>query len=188
MGERGRRTSGSMAREEEEHKERLSARAVWGRTGLGLVMGVGGGTAFGHAWAKSYALSWWIGSLSVLAGVLLVLSTVRASSRAAREAQEEGLGVRPGQLWGEREPLVPLLGALLVYKYQALTQEQLARALEEQLREDRRSRRLGEILLEMQMVTESQLAEALDHQRLYVWPRNVVALKRSRSGKRDSQG
>jgi uncharacterized protein (DUF433 family) len=60
-----------------------------------------------------------------------------------------------------------MVGALLVYKYQALTEAQLQRALEQQQKEKRKGRNmlLGEVLLEMGMVKEPQLRAALDYQR-----------------------
>ena len=122
--------------------------------------------AFGHAWVARHAIWWWVGVLSVLAGVLLVLSAVSATRRGREQAREKE--VVPLRHLDEREPVVPLLGALLVYRYRMLTQEQLSRALEEQLRDDRQKRRLGEILLEMEMVTEEQLEEVLEQQRLYL--------------------
>lgn len=148
-----------------QHRE-LSAQSAWGRTALGLVMGVGGGVAFGHAWVARYAISWWVGVLSVLAGVLLVLSAVSATRRSGEQARDEE--AVPLRYLEQREPVVPLLGALLVYKYRMLTQEQLSRALEEQFRSSVEKRRLGEILLEMEMVTEEQLETVLEHQRLYL--------------------
>jgi hypothetical protein len=66
----------------------------------------------------------------------------------------------------EGEPVVPLLGALLVYKYQYVTQQQLNRALGRQRKEGREKRRIGEILVGMKVVSSSQLQEALEHQRL----------------------
>jgi len=150
---------------EEQHKE-LSAQSAWGRTAFGLAMGVGGGVAFGHAWVARYAISWWVGALSVLAGVLLVLSAVSATRRSGEQARVEK--AVPLRYLEQREPVVPLLGALLVYKYRMLTQEQLSRALEEQFRSSAEKRRLGEILLEMEMVTEEQLETVLEHQRLYL--------------------
>ena len=60
--------------------------------------------------------------------------------------------------------LVPLLGALLVYRYQVLSEEQLQRALEQQRREGPDRRLLGEILLDMGLVTAPQLQTALEYQ------------------------
>lgn len=75
-----------------------------------------------------------------------------------------------GESAGEAAPvasddfLVPLLGALLVYRYRVLTEEQLQRALEQQRREGPNRRLLGEILLDMGLVTARQLETALAYQ------------------------
>ena len=68
-----------------------------------------------------------------------------------------------------REPVVPLLGAVLLYKYQRITQRQLNEALEQQRKETGPNRRrLGEILLATGAITRRQLEEALEHQRVFV--------------------
>jgi hypothetical protein len=56
------------------------------------------------------------------------------------------------------------LGELLVYRYQLITKSQRDEALTRQ-RESDRGRRLGEILVEMGLVTADQVQEALDSQR-----------------------
>jgi len=168
MRQRDRRKRGDRRRGREERAEGISRRAIWARTVAGLAMAAGGGISFGQAWAKAYGLSWWLGALFLLGGVLLVLSTIHASAQTGKK-QVEAVPLRElRELLDEREPLVPLLGALLVYKYRVLSQEQLNRALERQLSDHRRKRRLGEILLEMEVVTESQLKKALSHQGVYV--------------------
>lgn len=130
---------------------------VWGRVVVGLGLAGVSGVAFGHAWSRDETSFWWVGGISLLTGILLVLSACYARSEAVALPKEV---VAQAQHYGP-EPLVPLLGALLVYKYQAITQEQLAKALAEQ----RRSRRLlGEILLSMGVVNPAQLAEALEYQ------------------------
>jgi hypothetical protein len=55
------------------------------------------------------------------------------------------------------------LGELLIHRYQLITREQRAQALARQQGNDR-GRHLGEILVDMGLVTEAQLREALDHQ------------------------
>jgi hypothetical protein len=120
-----------------------------------------GGVVFGHAWTQQSAPLWWVGAISLLVGVLLVLSGLYARSRPA--------GVTPDFLARERarspqEPLVPLVGALLLYKYHYITQQQLDEALARQ-RKGQDTRRLGEILLAMDAVTRPQLDEALRYQR-----------------------
>jgi hypothetical protein len=56
-----------------------------------------------------------------------------------------------------------LLGELLVHRYQLITKEQRTQALARQSSSDR-SRRLGEILIDMGLITRLQLREALDYQ------------------------
>jgi hypothetical protein len=56
------------------------------------------------------------------------------------------------------------LGELLVYRYQLITKSQRDEALTRQ-RESDRGRRLGEILVDMGLVTADQVREALDSQR-----------------------
>jgi hypothetical protein len=70
-----------------------------------------------------------------------------------------------------------MLGALLVYKYRSITEWELEKALEMQRKLGKQRKRLGEILVEMGMVTRSQLGTALDYQAAY------VREKRARSGR-----
>jgi hypothetical protein len=62
-----------------------------------------------------------------------------------------------------KEPSMPLLGALLVYKYQLITHRQLREALEEQRKTVPR-RRLGEILVLKGLITVRELEEVLSFQ------------------------
>jgi hypothetical protein len=55
------------------------------------------------------------------------------------------------------------LGELLVYRYQLITEDQRDAALTQQ-RESVGKRRLGEVLVEIGLVTQAQLQEALDYQ------------------------
>jgi hypothetical protein len=136
---------------------------VWGRVVVGLVLAGTGGVAFGHAWTREYAPLWWVGAITLLVGSLLVLSGLYARSRPAGILPEI---VMRQDTMERQEPLVPLLGALLLYKYQRITQKQLNDALEQQHKERQDRRKLGEILLEMGAITKPQLEEALEHQRI----------------------
>ena len=80
-----------------------------------------------------------------------------------RTRQQEA--IVPDSIPARAEPFVPMLGALLVYKYQALTEEQLEHALEQQRKEGKNRRRLGEILLDMGLVSSAELRKALEYQR-----------------------
>ncbi len=57
-----------------------------------------------------------------------------------------------------------MIGELLVYRYRLITREQRDAALAQQ-REPGKHRRLGEVLVQMGLVTEGDLQEALDYQR-----------------------
>jgi len=57
-----------------------------------------------------------------------------------------------------------LIGELLVYRYRIITREQRDAALAQQ-REPGEHHRLGEVLVQMGLVTEGDLQEALDYQR-----------------------
>lgn len=137
---------------------------VWFRVVFGLCLAAAGGVAFGHAWTNE-SLPWWgVGGITLLVGLLLVLSGLYARSRPA--------GVVPEVIVAEEapeasEPLVPLLGALLVYKYQLITHKQLREALEEQRKTVPR-RRLGEILVLRGLITLQELEEALAFQQPHV--------------------
>jgi uncharacterized protein (DUF433 family) len=133
---------------------------VWGRVVLGLALAGTGGAAFGHAWANVNTPMWWVGGITLLVGILLVLSGVYAHSHPP---MVDARPAPPEEPVGAQEPLVPLLGAILVYKYQYITQKQLQQALAEQLRTEPR-RRLGEVLLLKGLLTAAQLEEALAFQ------------------------
>jgi len=133
---------------------------VWFRVVSGLCLATVGGVAFGHAWTNE-SLPWWgVGGITLLVGLLLVLSGLYARSRPPGVTPEV---VVPEGTREDQEPLVPLLGALLVYKYQLITHKQLREALEEQRKTVPR-RRLGEILVLKGLITLRELEEALAFQ------------------------
>jgi len=156
------REQGSRSSRQETGRDVVWAVLVWARVVVGLILAGVGGVVFGHAWTREYAPFWWVGAITLLAGCLLVLSGLYARSRPAGVTPE--IAMREGLAEGE-EPLVPLLGALLIYKYQRITRRHLNEALEQQHKERENRRRLGEILLEMGAITRSQLEEALEFQR-----------------------
>ena len=132
---------------------------VWGRMVVGLVLAATGGIAFGHAWTKEYAPLWWVGGITLVTGILLVLSGRYARSRPAGIPAGATASQPSAQ---ERDGMAPLLGALLVYKFRLITRGQLDKALEEQRKS---KRRLGQILVQKGLITEAQLEEALEYQR-----------------------
>jgi hypothetical protein len=119
---------------------------AWSRIILGFVLAIAAGAGFAFAWVGELAVMWGVSAVALLVGGALMAVGVCAA----------------------RPPSEMLLGALLVYKYRLITEEQLDVALAEQIGPDGTERRLGEILLEMGLVTEPQLAEALEFQQRYL--------------------
>ena len=157
--ERARNDQAGQAR---KRRELMWLAVIWGRVLVGLTLAATAGVTFGHAWTEERNSLWWVGEVTLLAGVLLMLSALYARSEAkeiATSLAEASESVRP------RERLVPLLGALLVYKYQLISHQQLAAAIQEQ-RKDKRL--LGQILKAQGLITEGQLQEALTYQRTFV--------------------
>lgn len=127
--------------------------ATWGRLFIGVGLIGEGASLYAHAQTHVDGPAWCIGAGAALAGAVLALSGVRAIQARVRAAQTAG------------EPSIPKLGALLVYKFELLTEEQLEQALEEQREEPEKKRRLGEILLDMGLISAADLRKALRYQR-----------------------
>ena len=134
---------------------------TWGRLVVGLALAAEGGVLYAHARTQAGGPSWWVGGAAIVVGAVLSLSGLY--SLYVRTRQQEV--IVPDSIPARVEPSVPMLGALLVYKYQALTEEQLERALEQQRKEGKNRRRLGEILLDMGLVSSAELRAALEYQR-----------------------
>ncbi len=134
---------------------------VWGRIVVGLLLATVGGVAFGYAWTAEDTPLWWVGAISLLTGALLVLSGLYARSYPSGLDESSAA---PEESAEEVERLVPLLGALLLYKYHWITQQQLNQALRQQREEGEGKRLLGEILVSMGALTAQQLEEALKYQ------------------------
>ena len=71
--------SGATSQESRRDATRVSV--VWGRVVVGFILSTAGGVAFGHAWTVQVATWWWVGAISLLAGVLLLLSAAYARGR-----------------------------------------------------------------------------------------------------------
>ncbi len=134
-----------------------AARIRWRRVieGLLLVL-LATGSAAGAAESGLPSDSWATGG-AVLLGVLVVWSAVVTSSGPA--PPRSMWGAMPRRLPSGNES--PLLGELLVYKYQLITEAQLTKAL---ARQRGTSQKLGEVLIEMGLVTAGQIAIALADQ------------------------
>ncbi len=143
-----------------QHPSLLWVAVIWFRVVFGLCLATVGGVAVGHAWTNE-SLPWWgVGGITLLVGLLLVLSGLYARSRTPDIIPQV---IVPEETPEAREPLVPLLGALLVYKYELITDKQLQDALDEQRKTVPR-RRLGEILVLKGLITLRELEEALASQ------------------------
>jgi hypothetical protein len=132
-----------------------------------LVFGLGGvglATAPLHHRPPAW---WYVASALLLAGIFLIASGSRGRLRP-RLASDASPPAREPALERDPDVLVPMLGALIVYKYRWINEWQLERVLEGQRKQRKQRKRLGEILLEMGLVTRSQLGIALDYQTAYL--------------------
>jgi hypothetical protein len=132
---------------------------------VGVVLAVVAGPLLAHALMTGYVPSWWSGGICLLTSAVLVIAGLVSAKARDREIK---LKATPAEAPVERprDPSVPMLGALLVYKYQVITKSQLERALELQEKQGPNRQRLGEILVSMDLITRDQLREALEYQRL----------------------
>ncbi len=114
--------------------------------------------------------AWWIGaSFFALSGLCFSLLGRRAQSArrpraAAPPAGQADLSERPSD---DPDVLVPMLGVLLAFRYRVINEWQLEKALDIQRKQRKYKQSLGRILLEMGLVTQSQLQRALDYQKEY---------------------
>jgi len=122
------------------------------RLGFGLGLTAAAGAVFGYAWTAESTAWWWVGALTALSGLLVILSglALRSAWRGGRPPEEP-----------PRLPK-PSLGDLLVHKGW-ITDGQLANAL---ARQNYTKRPLGQILVEMGVISPGQLSEALRDQGL----------------------
>jgi len=106
-----------------------------------MTLGATAGVVLGHAWTAQSGTWWWVGTVTGLAGVLLVLS---------------GFYVRQAV---STDPL--MLGELLVNEYGLIREGDLAHAL---IRQHQSKQPLGKVLVEMGLISPAKLAEALEYQ------------------------
>jgi len=127
----------------------------WGRLSTGLILAAVSGVTFGHAWTIEQGGWWWVGSMTLLAAVLFILSAMYHQPRGVRAAPP-GRGGKPPDLGSA----TPLLGQMLVQRA-LITLDDLGRALALQ---KGGKQRLGEILVEMGLLTYAEVAEVLEEQ------------------------
>jgi hypothetical protein len=128
------------------------------RLGFGLFLSATGGVILGHAWTAAQTAWWWIGGLTLLSAALLVLSSFYVRGRVVGPPPRQQRPAASGLV--VRWP-VPTLGELLVEKYRLITVRQLEEALAKQGKD---GGRLGDILVEMGLVSQSHLEAVLEDQ------------------------
>jgi len=137
---------------------------------IALAVFAGGCVAWALTPLDKRSPEWWAGALFlVLSGLCLAL--LGRKSQSARSASRTALAGKQSAVTGPRtddpEVLVPMLGALLAFKYQVINEWQLEKALAVQRKQGRHKQPLGTILVEMGLVTPAQLEQALSYQKEY---------------------
>ena len=134
----------------------LSARLI-----ASIASGISALVVMYYAWNAEDVLRWFLGVLLFLAGVLFIISYVHARKHALTEIEASTLTPPPP---AESAYQPPLLGDLLLHKYQCISPESLQQALELQ---KGTTKQLGDILLETGMVHPNDLKRALEDQEKY---------------------
>jgi len=132
-----------------------------------LLAGISG-VVLGYAWSSGDGGLWWMGGLTLLSGLLVLLSGLYATRRLRDETVPGVLHLgAPGD---DSAPTPLLLGDLLVNRYGLVTYDQLGQALAQQRGTQQR---LGEVLVAMGFLSERDLNMVLEDQRLHrdVWER-----------------
>jgi len=142
----------------------ITTMLIIGQVVVGVALAAVAGPLFANASTKHDVPSWWIGGTCLVTGVFLVIGGLTSrKKRMKRLLATPDPSAEPQK--ERRDPTMPMLGALLVYKYRAITEAQLARALEIQRKQKGDHKRLGDLLVEMGVITQAQLQKALDYQR-----------------------
>ena len=123
----------------------------WPRLGLGFVVGTVAGTVLGRALYEEQPLLLQIGALTLSLAVLIALSVF---------FRPRGQESEPGPASGLDEGGAPLLGEMLV-SYGLISEGHVARALAVQKKS---KKRLGQVLVDMKLVTHAEVAEVLEEQ------------------------
>jgi len=116
-------------------------RVKWDRLASGLALAAAAGTVFGHVWTLSDVAWWWVGSLTLLCGTLLIISSFFARGFLTKR-------------------VAPPLGEMLLTKG-LITEVQLGQAL---ARQHRYGGTIGQILVEMKLVSPVELTRVLQEQ------------------------
>ena len=144
-----------------KHPRRISPAIGWLMLGLGLMLATMSGLWVGRAWSDENRLSWSVGAVSLVCGVLIAVMGARASSPPKEVRQYEPPKQTPRR---RRDRPIPYLGELLVHKYQLISEKQLQDALREQRD---RGGRLGQIMVAEGYIDYPTLSRVLEDQLSY---------------------
>jgi hypothetical protein len=159
-------TSGQSSSHTDQNKadrSSLWAAINWVRVIVGIALVAEGGVLYAHSRMDEGGPLWIVGAIAILVGALMALPGVVS---ICRSRLPEIIIAEP--LPGAPEQTLPMLGALLVYKYRLITEEQLEKALEIQRKDGTNRRLLGGVLLDMGLISTAELQTALEHQRALV--------------------
>lgn len=171
--------SGVVLVPEWQSTRRRSTSADLARALAAVLLFALGGVGLAAAPLRPHSPFWWYGaSTLVVAGICLVAyrPRMRRLPRATSDPIQPASDPAPER---DANVLVPMLGALLVYKYRFIKEWQLDKALELQRKQRKQRQRLGDVLLEMGVVTRSQLRMALDYQDAYLREKRAKVGRRS---------
>jgi hypothetical protein len=128
------------------------------RIGIGILLCLLAGVLLGDAWTGGGRILWWTGAITLLAGASLVTSGARRRTRplATRASLLTGPSARA-------ELPAPLLGELLI-KRAMISGAELSEAL---VLQQGTSKKLGEVLIAMKVITADELAQVMEEQRVY---------------------
>ena len=161
MNETGSQDEGSREAQQQRKRGSLLLLTNWIRVIIGIALVAEGGVLYASARVSDGGPSWLFGAVAIVVGAVLALPGVAALY--ARGRTPELIIAEP--IPGAREDSIPMLGALLVYRYKLITEEQLQKALEVQRKDGPNRRLLGGILLDMGLISSTELQTALEHQR-----------------------
>jgi len=130
----------------------------WRRMVFGLVLSGAAGTLLGQAWTSQEKSWWWLGTTTLISAGLMVFSAVYVRSAPKRHLLSAELArAAQQQRIEERWEIEPMLGEVLVQDG-AVTSDELLLALR---RQEGTGLLLGEVLIDMHLVSLEQLDQAL---------------------------
>jgi len=129
--------------------------AFWGRFGLGVALAAAAANVLFDPGTAGERASWWVAVLALGTSLVLVVSAI---SHLTYPERKEGLSPAMRQTQEPVERPAPRLGELLVDHCKLITEEELERAL---ARQREVGGRLGEVLAEMNLVSEGELERVL---------------------------